>query len=186
MHGWPNETNQRLLIRGYLFPGENGPHRTQAPAARVWQIRRISSRWMALKAKNSKPWRRPLRYRTRARNLMGKGAIGNISSMDTTSPGSSSPVKVAPMPSSPSSLDRPQKDRLSPERKTCTDTRTSSGWRGKRRDVRESGFGSVSGLLMHCFLHAGSDVAAPLPYHASSHATGIRPQAAACSRLAIR
>ncbi len=60
-------------------------------------------------------------------NLMGKGDIGNDSSMDTTSPASSSPVKVAPTPSSPISLERPENEMLSPDRKACTETRTSSG-----------------------------------------------------------
>src|SRR5208283_148404 len=58
---------------------------------------------------------------------------GKESSMETTSPASSSPVRVPPTPSSPNSFERPHRDFVSPARKTCTEIRTSNGYRGNRR-----------------------------------------------------
>jgi hypothetical protein len=96
-------------------------------AASTSQACRISSRCTLLRARNSKPWRRPSRYRTRARNFMGDAAIGSANSIETTSPVSSAPVRVAPMPSSPNSFERPHSETLVPERKTWTDRLTLRG-----------------------------------------------------------
>jgi len=71
---------------------------------------------------------------------MGPDATGKLSSIDTTSPGSTSPVNVAPIPSSPSSVDRPHSEADPPGRNTSTDNRMSAGWRRYRRGLGNVAF----------------------------------------------
>src|SRR5215831_16302733 len=64
---------------------------------------------------------------------MGYGVSGSGISKVTISPGSRLPVSVAPMPSWPISVERPQQLRNSPAWNILTCNRTSITNRGKRR-----------------------------------------------------
>lgn len=103
---------------------------SQPLAVSISQTRSTVARCSEVRVRNSNPCRRPCRYRTIARNFMGTGLNGIDNSIDTTSPGDSSPVNVAPIPSIPSSLERPQNDIFPSSRKTCTETRISNPCRG--------------------------------------------------------
>src|SRR2546430_17294273 len=83
---------------------------------------------------------------------MGKGVNGSESSMDTTSPGSSSAVTVPPIPSSPSSLERPHREIVSPSRKTWMEIRMSRGRRWNRLEELAGGLGALP-LIWNLTLH---------------------------------
>jgi hypothetical protein len=118
------------------------------PKASSSQVRRIKSCCIASRARNSKPWRNPSRYRTSPRSLSGVELAGSVNSSVATSPGSNWPVSVTPMPSCPISIDRPQSSMGASARKILAETRISNGYRGKRRLA----FGSGCFVLIRVFV----------------------------------
>lgn len=106
---------------------------TYLPADRNSQALLIRSRCISSRPKNSKPCRSPSRYRTNARSFKGVELAGRVSSRVATSPRSSSPVRVTPIPSCPNSMERPHRSSDPLGRNTFAETRISSGKRGKRR-----------------------------------------------------